>query len=140
MGAAVTERTVVVLNKPTIRKMVPSPETSWCKLDNHIHKSRLWFYGEKQLSPHHSATANKQVCPTYQPVIQVTRKEKSFASLRSHQMKQCNSSQEQGKSRYEIRTLWVIACSLFYFGSITSVSYHLFKDIQNWILHIFIKD
>lgn len=76
----------------------------------------------------------------YHSVMHISRKEKSFASLRSHQLKQCNFSREQGKSKDEIRTLWVIAFSLFYFGSITSVSYPLFKDIQNLIPCIFIKD
>lgn len=76
----------------------------------------------------------------YHSVIHISRKEKSFASLRSHQLKQCNFSQKQGKSKDEIRTLWVIAFSLFYFGNTTSVSYPLFKDIQNWIPCIFIKD
>jgi len=40
-----------------------------------------------------------------------TQEKKTSSSLRSHQMKQCNSSQEQGKKDV-IRTLWLIACSI----------------------------
>lgn len=127
------------INQPSERWFLPQRlyDVNW------IIKLRGPGYGPMEKSNYPPTTLlllNKEVCSIYQPVIQVRGKEKFCASLRSHQMKQCNSSQEQGKSRDEIRTLWVIACSLFCFRSTTSVSYPLFKDIHNWIPCIFIKD